>query len=265
MSVTFDLSPLRRFGIGFDHVIDLLDDISRTEAVKGFPPYNVEKTREDDYRITMAVAGFGRDEISITTEGNTLIVSGKRAANPDAKFLYRGFGVEAFDREFKLADHVKVIGANLQDGLLDIKLARELPQAMRPRRIEIAGETQPKLVSKAASTSSAKPRGPRLAARLFDAAKKELRNAAAVIVMVLLACSAAVAQTTVSAGDTDLVVTAGDTAEKIQAKLVKDGYTDIQNLKKDADGGWHGVAKKDGKEVAVYLTDVSRLSGFNPK
>jgi len=137
---TFDLSPLYRTAIGFDRMADLLSNASRVES-NGYPPYNIESLGEDRYRITMAVAGFGEDEIEIVSERNTLTVSGGKEeqveSESDSQFLYRGIATRSFERRFQLADHVEVDGAALENGLLHIELKRELPEQMKPRKIEI--------------------------------------------------------------------------------------------------------------------------------
>ncbi len=137
---TFDLSPLYRTAIGFDRLADMLTNASRVDS-NGYPPYNVESLGEDRYRITMAVAGFSEDELDITSEQNTLTISGskneERDDNDDREFLYRGIATRSFERRFQLADHVKVSGASLENGLLHIDMVRELPERMKPRKIEI--------------------------------------------------------------------------------------------------------------------------------
>lgn len=137
---TYDLSPLYRTAIGFDRLADMLSSASRLES-NGYPPYNIESLGEDTYRITMAVAGFSRDELDIVSEQNTLTVSGSKRDSEDEdenrEFLYRGIANRSFERRFQLADHVKVKGADLENGLLHIELQRELPEQMKPRKIEI--------------------------------------------------------------------------------------------------------------------------------
>ena len=136
---TFDLSPLFRSTIGFDRMSRLLDAAMRAdESAPSYPPYNIEVMGEDAYRITMAVAGFGENDISITAQENSLVISGKLAkADEERKFLYRGIAGRAFERRFELADHIKVAGASLQNGLLHVELVREVPEAMKPRSIKI--------------------------------------------------------------------------------------------------------------------------------
>ncbi|MEE4304609.1 MAG: Hsp20 family protein [Wenzhouxiangella sp.] len=138
---TFDLSPLYRTAIGFDRLADMLSNAQRVDS-NGYPPYNIESLGEDRYRITMAVAGFSRDELDIVSEQNTLTVSGSKQEaseedNGERQFLYRGIANRSFERRFQLADHVKVAGADLENGLLHIELQRELPERMKPRKIEI--------------------------------------------------------------------------------------------------------------------------------
>lgn len=136
---TFDLSPLYRTAIGFDRLADMLSNASRVDG-NGYPPYNIEAAGEDQYRISMAVAGFSESELDIVTEQNTLTVSGQKAADDDQndrEFLYRGIATRSFERRFQLADHVRVVSAKLENGLLHIELKRELPEKMKPRRIEI--------------------------------------------------------------------------------------------------------------------------------
>jgi len=133
----FDFAPLYRSSIGFDRVFSLLNDAKRLQAIDTWPPYDIVKTGEDDYRIAMAVAGFGEDELSVTHERNVLIVTGSKAEKENAQYLHRGIAGRAFERRFELADHVKVVGAKLEHGLLSIDLKHEIPEEMKPRRIAI--------------------------------------------------------------------------------------------------------------------------------
>ena len=136
---TFDFSPLYRSTVGFDRLFDMLDQTARMEAAPSWPPYNVEKIGDDRYRITMAVAGFGADDIEITQKENTLLVTGqKHPEQENAQLLHRGIATRNFKQTFNLADHVKVTGANMENGLLTVDLVREVPEDMKPRRIEIA-------------------------------------------------------------------------------------------------------------------------------
>ena len=141
MRTTFDFSPLFRSSIGFDRMLNALEAASRVESFDNWPPYDIAKKGEDDYRISMAVAGFSPDELTITQEQNMLIVSGQKAGEDNGEYLHRGIANRAFQRRFELADHVRVSGANLVNGLLTIDLKREIPEEMKPRRIEIAADT----------------------------------------------------------------------------------------------------------------------------
>lgn len=150
-----DLSPLFRSSIGFDHLASMLDSANRIDQ-PAYPPYNIERIAEDKYRITMAVAGFESSELEIESERNTLKVSGVKADVEEGReYLYRGIAARNFERKFQLADHVKVVGANLANGLLHIDLQREIPEAMKPRKIEIAAGTKEKLIEGEKSVSAA--------------------------------------------------------------------------------------------------------------
>jgi molecular chaperone IbpA len=141
MRTTLDFSPLFRTGIGFDRVFDALDTATRVQPVDNWPPYDIVRQGEDSYRIVMAVAGFERDELTLTDRPNLLIVSGaKKTATHDCVYLHKGIAEREFERRFELADHVKVAHASLQNGLLTIELQREVPEALKPRRIEIQSE-----------------------------------------------------------------------------------------------------------------------------
>ena len=146
-----DLAPYRRSTVGFDRLFDLLETGLRSEADDGYPPFDIAKDGEDSYRITLAVAGFRPDEIEIVAQQNQLSVTGKKADDKqDAQFIHRGIATRSFERRFQLADFVEVRSASFQDGLLSITLQRVIPEAMKPRKIEIGGtsrqnqiETQP--------------------------------------------------------------------------------------------------------------------------
>ena len=145
---TFDLSPLYRSTVGFDRMFNLLDSMVGSDgAVPTYPPYNIERTGENAYRVTMAVAGFGQDDLSIESKENVLTVKGEKKASEEQKeneFLYRGIASRAFERRFQLADHVEVKGAALENGLLHVELVRNIPEAMKPRTIAInAGSNKP--------------------------------------------------------------------------------------------------------------------------
>ena len=137
---TFDFAPLFRTAIGFDRLARLMDTAASAAEAPSYPPYNIEKTGEDTYRLTMAVAGFRPDELDMVVKDNTLVVSGK-VANDGQKgeVLYRGIAGRAFERRFVLADHIVVDGADLQNGLLHVGLKRVVPEALKPRRITIGG------------------------------------------------------------------------------------------------------------------------------
>jgi molecular chaperone IbpA len=136
----FDFTPLYRSTIGFDRLANILDQVmSADPGQNSYPPYNIEKTGEDAYRITVAVAGFRDDELSIEAREGVLIVSGRKAEQDDNRtFLHRGIATRAFERRFQLADHVRAVGAVSENGLLHIDLVREVPEALKPRRIEIS-------------------------------------------------------------------------------------------------------------------------------
>ena len=144
---TFDLAPLYRSTVGFDRLFSMLDQVGGFDgAAPGYPPYNIERTGENDYRITVAVAGFSEPELSIESKENTLTIRGEKQAKEDEKsgeVLYQGIAARAFERVFQLADYVQVKGAALENGLLHVDLVRELPEAKRPRTIRI-GDSQPK-------------------------------------------------------------------------------------------------------------------------
>lgn len=145
----FDFSPLFRSVIGLDRLSDAFESAQADES--GYPPYNIEKTGDNAYRLTMAVAGFGPDDVTITVQDNALLVAGRGKQNGDAsRYLYRGIAGRAFERRFQLADYIKVTGADLVNGLLHIELAREVPEAMKPRQIKIGERTAPQIEVKAA-------------------------------------------------------------------------------------------------------------------
>jgi molecular chaperone IbpA len=137
----YDFTPFRRSTVGFDRLFDFLESASRAEQ-DNYPPFDIEKLSDDTYRITLAVAGFKRHEVEIVAHQNLLTVTGRRAEEKgrDGSYLHMGIANRAFERRFELADFVRVTGADLADGLLTIELAREIPEAMKPRRISIGGE-----------------------------------------------------------------------------------------------------------------------------
>lgn len=138
----FDLSPLYRQTVGFDRLFNLLDQGGGVDSASTYPPYNIERTGENAYRVTLAVAGFSREELTIETKENTLSVKGSKDQTPPAQgreMLHQGIAARAFERRFQLADHVVVTGASLVNGLLHVDLVREIPETQKPRRIEIGG------------------------------------------------------------------------------------------------------------------------------
>ena len=141
---TFDLAPLYRATVGFDQIADLMDRVLTADvATPNYPPYNIEKRGDDAWRISVAVAGFSDDELSVELRENALVVAGRKAVDETPRhYLHRGIATRAFERRFHLADHVRVAGATHADGMLHIDLAREVPEALRPRRIEIARAPQ---------------------------------------------------------------------------------------------------------------------------
>ena len=139
---TFDFSPLYRSAVGFDRMTSLLDAAEKNAAADSYPPYNIVKTSEDAYQISVAVAGFGPQDLDVEVREGQLVVIGKGAnEGDDANFLHRGIARRAFERRFQLADHVEVEAADLKDGLLVIDLVREIPEAMKPRKVEIQSAT----------------------------------------------------------------------------------------------------------------------------
>jgi molecular chaperone IbpA len=137
---SFDFSPLFRSTVGFDRVFDLLDSVSRYDGAQTFPPYNIEKTGENHYRIAIAVAGFAEKDLSVEVREGVLTVQGKRTDETDKPgYLYQGIAGRAFDRRFQLAEHVEVKGAKLENGLLHVDLERVVPEEQKPRRIPING------------------------------------------------------------------------------------------------------------------------------
>lgn len=138
MRSALDFTPYRQSWIGFDHLFDLLENSQA--AAGGFPPFDLEQDGENSYRIRLAVAGFKREDIDITASSNVLVISGRRAEEPDRRLLHRGIANANFERQFQLADYMVVTGARMNDGLLEVELERQLPDAVKPRKIEIASE-----------------------------------------------------------------------------------------------------------------------------
>jgi len=140
---TFDLSPLYRATVGFDQIADLMDRVLTSDAgTQTYPPYNIEKTGDDSWRISVAVAGFTGDELNVEQREKSLIISARRAEETEQRtYLHRGIATRAFERRFHLADHVNVTGAAHENGMLHVDLVREVPEALKPRRIAIAAPT----------------------------------------------------------------------------------------------------------------------------
>jgi len=135
----FDLTPLYRSTVGFDRLANILDNVTRSDGGSSYPPYNIEKTGDDAYRITIAVAGFADDELTIEARDGQLVISGKKTATEEeTNFLHRGIATRAFEKRFQLADHVRATDAVTKNGLLHVDLLREIPEALKPRKIEIA-------------------------------------------------------------------------------------------------------------------------------
>jgi molecular chaperone IbpA len=152
--MTLDFAPLFRTAIGFDRLARLVDAAASGE-VPSYPPYNIEKTGEDSYRLTMAVAGFGPEDLEVSVKENTLTVTGKQAEQAKGQVLYRGIAGRAFERRFVLADHIEVENAGLQNGLLHVGLRRVVPEALKPRRIAIASGGAAAVANDAAEAAKA--------------------------------------------------------------------------------------------------------------
>ncbi|MDR6818058.1 molecular chaperone IbpA [Neorhizobium sp. 2083] len=147
MATSYDYAPLFRSSIGFDRVFNLLENAQRARSISDWPPYDIVKTGDDSYRISIAVAGFTQDDLEITFQSNLLTVSGKKQEGPADGYLHRGIAGRPFEHRFELADHVRVEGADLSNGLLSIDLVREIPEALKPRKISI--QNTPALTSAA--------------------------------------------------------------------------------------------------------------------
>jgi len=146
---TYDLAPLYRSTIGFDRLFNMFDQVAGHDGAPGYPPYNIERTGENAYRISVAVAGFSEADLSIEAKENTLTIRGEKQASTDERqgeTLYQGIAARAFERAFQLADYVQVQGASLENGLLHVDLVREIPEAKKPRQIAINGQSKPQVV-----------------------------------------------------------------------------------------------------------------------
>ena len=154
--MTYDFAPLFRTAIGFDRLARLMDTAQESAAAPSYPPYNIERTGDDSYRLTMAVAGFGADDLEMVVRENTLVITGRvKAEASKGEVLYRGIAGRAFERRFVLADHIQVDGADLQNGLLHVGLKRVVPEALKPRRISIGGTQTPAIANDQAAQSQA--------------------------------------------------------------------------------------------------------------
>jgi molecular chaperone IbpA len=142
MRSAFDFSPFRRSTVGFDRLFDMLENSTLGQTQENYPPFDLIKEGENEYRIELAVAGFKPEELDITAQQNVLVVSGRKKEESDEKgsdYIYRGIATRSFERRFALADHIQVRGADMRDGLLSIELKREIPEAMKPKKIDIGG------------------------------------------------------------------------------------------------------------------------------
>lgn len=149
MATSYDYTPLFRSSVGFDRVFNLLENAQRARSISDWPPYDIVKTGDDTYRITVAVAGFSQDDLNLTFQSNLLTVIGNKGETQSEGYLHRGIAGRPFEHRFELADHVRVSGADLTNGLLSIDLVREIPEAMKPRKIDI--QTNATLVNKASA------------------------------------------------------------------------------------------------------------------
>jgi molecular chaperone IbpA len=152
MRTTFDFAPFRRSSVGFDRLFDMLENSTIGPNTETYPPFDLVKLDDNRFRIALAVAGFGQDDIEITAHENVLIIRGRKGEEDEANYIHRGIATRSFERRFALADHVQVRGADLKDGLLLVEVVREIPEAMKPRRIAIGGgaaKDQPTLEAKA--------------------------------------------------------------------------------------------------------------------
>ena len=159
MRTHIDFAPFRGSTVGFDRLFDLLESGFSSQVAETYPPFDLVQDGDDRYRITMAVAGFGPDELEVTAHQNVLIVSGRKQENEDSRYIHRGIAARDFERRFGLADYVQVKNAELKDGMLSIELAREVPEEMKPRRIQIngGGDNARRIEGKSDQTSQTEP------------------------------------------------------------------------------------------------------------
>ncbi|KRB23182.1 MULTISPECIES: Hsp20 family protein [Mesorhizobium] len=155
MRTNLDFSPFYRSSIGFDRVFNLLENASPSQNADNWPPYDIAKLGEDTYRIVLAVAGFGEDQLTITHQPNMLVIEGVKTENDEVQYLHHGLALRPFARRFELADHVTIVGAKLENGLLIVDLKKEIPEEMKPRRIAINVETDKKAATKRIESAAA--------------------------------------------------------------------------------------------------------------
>lgn len=157
----FDFTPYRRNTVGFDRLFELLENSGRTAQNENYPPFNIERTGENQYKVTVAVAGFKSEEIEIIAQQNVLVVAGSKdtESNDNRDFLHMGIASRNFERRFQLADHIHVTAADMADGLLIIELVREVPEALKPRKIAIGGQTQPTIIELDGETQKTTKKG----------------------------------------------------------------------------------------------------------
>lgn len=152
MRNAFDFAPYRRSAIGFDRLFDMIEHNAASGTQENYPPFDLVKLGDDEYRIDLAVAGFRRDEIDITAQQNVLLVAGKKNDGDESNFIHRGIATRSFERRFALADHIQVRTADLKDGLLSVTLVREIPEAMKPRKIDIGGASDQQAIGEHAGS-----------------------------------------------------------------------------------------------------------------
>ena len=155
MRSAFDFAPFRRSTVGFDQLFDMLENSATGQTGDSYPPFDLIRVDDNQYRIQLAVAGFARDEIDIMAQQNVLVVRGRKAEDDGANYVHRGIAARSFERRFALADHIEVRGAELKDGLLLVDLVREIPEAMKPRKIAIGGAAKPQTLEAQAEKQAA--------------------------------------------------------------------------------------------------------------
>ncbi|MEA3016633.1 MAG: molecular chaperone IbpA [Sphingomonadales bacterium] len=159
MRTNFDFTPFRRSTVGFDRLFDMLESGNASQPTDNYPPFDLEQVSDDEYRITLAVAGFRSDEIDIIAQQNLLIVSGRKREDNDRRYIHRGIATRAFERRFGLADYVQVKNADLRDGILAIDLVREIPEEMKPRKVSINGAQEQQQIDGQAERPSGNDNG----------------------------------------------------------------------------------------------------------